>query len=116
MKRPLFPIALSLSLVTVPTFAQREPWRPTPPAKLFTCMVLLLLLFASETVLADNFICGTKIIQSGLRVGLTEFEVTRDCGDPVAVKGNRWTYVRPDKRIIILVFDEAGQLTAIFKR
>jgi len=113
MKRPLFPIALSLA--TVPTFAQRKPWRPTPPAKLFTCMVLLLLLFSSETVLADSIVCGTKIIQSGLRVGLTEFEVTRDCGGPVAVRGNRWIYVRPDKSLVILVFNDVG-LTAIFKR
>ncbi len=113
MKRPLFPIALSLSFATVPTFAERKPWRPTPPAKLFTCMVLLLLLFSSETVLALR--CGTKIIQSELRVGLTEFEVIRDCGRPVAVRGNRWIYVRPDKSLVILVFNDAG-LTAIFER
>jgi hypothetical protein len=83
-------------------------------AKLFT--VLLLSLFASETVLADNFICGTKIIQSGLRVGLTQYEVARDCGEPVAVKGDRWIYVRSGKKITILVFDDSGQLVAIDKR
>jgi hypothetical protein len=82
--------------------------------KLFT--VLLLSLFASEAVLADNFICGTKIIQSGLRVGLTQYEVARDCGEPVAVKGDRWIYVRSGKEITILVFDDSGQLVAIDKR
>ena len=83
-------------------------------AKLFT--VLLLSLFASEAVLADNFICGTKIIQSGLRVGLTQYEVARDCGEPVAVKGDRWIYVRSGKKITILMFDDSGQLVAIDKR
>jgi hypothetical protein len=83
-------------------------------AKLFT--VLLLSLFASEAVLADNFICGTKIIQSGLRVELTQYEVARDCGEPVAVKGDRWIYVRSGKKITILVFDDSGQLVAIDKR
>jgi hypothetical protein len=83
-------------------------------AKLFT--ILLLSLFASETVLANNFICGTKIIQSGLRVGLTQYEVARDCGEPVAVKGDRWIYVRSGKEITILVFDDSGQLVAIDKR
>ena len=83
-------------------------------AKLFT--ILLLSLFASEAVLADNFICGTKIIQSGLRVGLTQYEVARDCGEPIAVKGDRWIYVRSGKKITILVFDDSGQLVAIDKR
>jgi hypothetical protein len=84
--------------------------------RLVTYMVLVLSLFAADIVLADSLTCGTKIIQSELRIGVTQYEVARYCGQPVATKGNRWIYLQPWKKINILVFDDSGQLIDIQKR
>ncbi len=86
--------------------------------KLFTLGVILLVsLLSAQSALAKNFRCGTELFPSNLRIGVTQYEIAKSCGEPVARKGNRWIYDRrPNERITILVFDEMGRLVAIEKR
>ena len=83
---------------------------------LASTFVLIILLVITQGLGAESIRCGTNLIQSELRVGVTEYEVNRDCGAPVARKGNRWLYERPGVGIKILVFNDAGQLVAVHDR
>jgi hypothetical protein len=85
--------------------------------KRVTCIAALFIsLFTTQSALATGFRCGSAHIIEGLRVGITQYEVTKLCGEPVAKNGNRWIYDRPVDNISILVFDSVGQLVAIHKR
>ena len=86
--------------------------------KLFTLSVTLFIsLLFIQSALAKNFRCGTELFPSNLRIGVTQYEIAKSCGEPVARKGNRWIYDRrPTEKITILVFDEVGRLVAIEKR
>jgi hypothetical protein len=85
--------------------------------KRVTCIaVLLISLITIQIASASSFRCGSELIIAGLRVGITQYEVTKSCGEPVARKGNAWIYDRPVDNINILVFDSFGQLVAIHNR
>ncbi len=79
-------------------------------------LIVLASLFAMQSAFATNLRCDTRLLPSGLRIGVTQYEVIKACGEPVAKYGNRWIVDRPGERIKILVFDAAGQLAAIHKR
>lgn len=79
-------------------------------------VALLISLITIQSALASNFRCGSAIITEGLRIGITQYEVAKLCGEPTTKKGNRWIYDRPIDKISILVFDSVGQLVAIHKR
>jgi hypothetical protein len=79
-------------------------------------LIVLVSLFAMQSAFATNLRCGTRLLPSGLPIGVTQYEVIKACGEPIAKNGNRWIMVRPGERIKILVFDAAGQLAAIHKR
>ena len=82
-----------------------------------SCSIFLFIsLFTIQSALATGFRCGSALITEGLRVGITQYEVAKLCGEPAAKKGNRWIYDRPVDKINILVFDSVGQLVAIHKR
>lgn len=78
--------------------------------------VLFISLFTIQIASATSFRCGSELIIEGLRVGITQYEVAKLCGEPADRKGNRWIYDRPGENINILVFDSVGQLVAIHKR
>ncbi len=77
---------------------------------------LFISLFTIQSASATSFRCGSALITEGLRVGITQYEVAKLCGEPAAKKGNRWIYDRPVDNVSILVFDSVGQLVAIHKR
>lgn len=79
-------------------------------------VILLVSLAALQSALATNLRCSTRLLPSGLRIGVTQYEVIKSCGEPNAKKGDRWIIDRPGERVKILVFDSAGQLVAIHKR
>ncbi len=79
-------------------------------------IIFLFMLLATQPVWAAGLRCGQKLVVEGLRIGITQYEVIRDCGIPIARKGNRWIYEFPGRNLNILVFNDAGQLTAIHKR
>ena len=85
--------------------------------KLLTLSVILIVsLLFTQSALAASFRCGTKLFSSNLRIGITQYEIAKSCGEPVARKGNRWIYDRPGDGIKILVFDEGGGLVGVFGR
>ena len=85
--------------------------------KQITCTVVLLFsLIFLQSASASSLRCGSTLITEGLRVGVTQYEVAKLCGEPAAKKGNRWVYDLPVNKISILVFDSVGQLIAIHKR
>lgn len=83
----------------------------------FACSaVVFISLFTLQHASANSLRCGSTLVTEGLRVGVTQYEVAKLCGEPAAKEGNRWIYDRPMDNINILVFDSVGQLIAIHKR
>lgn len=76
-------------------------------------LLLLVSLCASGAAFAGDMRCGDVVIQDGLLVGPTKYDVLTRCGPPTAREGNRWIYVRPHKHVKILAFNDNGQLTHI---
>lgn len=72
-------------------------------------LLAAVLLFAVSAN-ADDFICGTHIIEEGL----TKTEVLQRCGAPASQYGAHWVYdFGPEKFKVLLHFDGNGEVERI---
>ncbi|MFQ5993922.1 MAG: DUF2845 domain-containing protein [Acidiferrobacterales bacterium] len=72
-------------------------------------VLLTLLLFSPNAVLAATMRCGSRLVE----VGDTEYEVLKKCGPPAYKQHNQWIYDRGAGRFLKIVVFGNGRVLFI---
>ena len=74
-------------------------------------LTLSLLMFATQGVHAQTFVCGQTMVETGM--GTTKEEVLEKCGHPSVKTADRWYYKNQPGQVTIVLTFETGKLEQI---
>lgn len=74
-------------------------------------LVLFLSMFAFHAAIAQSFVCGQTMVQTG--VGTTKEEVLEKCGPPSVKTKHRWYYKNQPGQVMVILTFENGTLQKI---